>query len=124
VVAEEQGTAGFSEIWHKPYRRRTIMMMVFNIFQTIGYVFGNYDEPGYLETDFSDLERNDYEHLSYWSKDSFIKRLEFENGPLRDQVEATVQKKLADRDAALKKVDDEIKRIQQGNAATEKSASS
>jgi putative MFS transporter len=43
VVAEEQGTAGFAEIWHPPYRRRTIMFMVFNIFQTIGfYGFGNW----------------------------------------------------------------------------------
>jgi putative MFS transporter len=43
AVAVEHGTAGFSEIWHPPYRRRTIMFMVFNIFQTIGfYGFGNW----------------------------------------------------------------------------------
>jgi putative MFS transporter len=43
VVAEEHGTAGFGEIWHPPYRRRTIMFIVFNIFQTIGfYGFGNW----------------------------------------------------------------------------------
>jgi putative MFS transporter len=43
AVAEEHGTAGFGEIWHPPYRRRTIMFMVFNVFQTIGfYGFGNW----------------------------------------------------------------------------------
>lgn len=89
-----------------------------NLFQTIGYVFGHYDEPGYLENDFAELEQNDYEHLSYWAKDTFIKRLEFENGPLRDQVEAHVQKKLAEREQTMKAVDEEIKRIQEGNAKT------
>lgn len=93
-----------------------------NLFQTIGYVFGYYDEPGYLENDFAELEQNDYEHLSYWAKDTFVKRLEFENGPLRDQVEAHVQKKLAEREKTMKNVEEEIKRIQQGNAATEKTA--
>jgi MFS transporter, putative metabolite:H+ symporter len=43
VAVEEHGTATFSEIWHPPYRRRTIMFIVFNIFQTIGfYGFGNW----------------------------------------------------------------------------------
>ena len=43
AVEEERGSAGFSDIWRPPYRRRTIMMMVFNIFQTIGfYGFGNW----------------------------------------------------------------------------------
>jgi putative MFS transporter len=43
AVAEDHGTAGFGEIWHPPYRRRTIMFIVFNIFQTIGfYGFGNW----------------------------------------------------------------------------------
>jgi putative MFS transporter len=43
VVAEDYSTAGFGEIWHPPYRRRTIMFIVFNIFQTIGfYGFGNW----------------------------------------------------------------------------------
>jgi putative MFS transporter len=43
AFAEEHGTAGFAEIWHPPYRRRTIMFMIFNIFQTIGfYGFGNW----------------------------------------------------------------------------------
>jgi putative MFS transporter len=43
TVAEEQGSAGFSEIWQPPYRRRAIMFVVFNIFQTIGfYGFGNW----------------------------------------------------------------------------------
>lgn len=93
-----------------------------NLFQTIGYVFGHYDDPGYLENDFAELENNDYEHLSYWAKDSFVKRLEFENGPLRDQVEAVTQKKIADRQQMLKNVDAEIDRIQNGNAKTDKTA--
>lgn len=39
----ETGSAGFSEIWRPPYRRRTIMLSVFNFFQTIGfYGFGNW----------------------------------------------------------------------------------
>ena len=43
AVAEEHGSGGFGEIWQPPYRRRAIMMMVFNVFQTIGfYGFGNW----------------------------------------------------------------------------------
>jgi putative MFS transporter len=43
VVAEDQRKADFSEIFRPPYRRRTIMFAVFNIFQTIGfYGFGNW----------------------------------------------------------------------------------
>ena len=39
----EEGSANFSEIWRPPYRRRTIMLAVFNFFQTIGfYGFGNW----------------------------------------------------------------------------------
>ena len=39
----ETGSASFSEIWQPPYRGRTIMMSVFNFFQTIGfYGFGNW----------------------------------------------------------------------------------
>ncbi len=34
-LAPRQGR--YSEIWQPPYRRRTLMMIVFNIFQTIGY---------------------------------------------------------------------------------------
>ncbi|VVE40650.1 MFS transporter [Pandoraea terrigena] len=29
--------ASFSDMWRPPYRRRTLMMMVFHIFQTVGY---------------------------------------------------------------------------------------
>ena len=40
---EETGEAGFREIWRVPYRRRTIMLMVFNFCQAIGfYGFGNW----------------------------------------------------------------------------------
>jgi len=40
---EETGTARFAEIWRPPYRRRTIMLSVFNFFQAIGfYGFGNW----------------------------------------------------------------------------------
>jgi len=43
AVAEVQGRADFSEMWHPPYRRRVLMFVVFNIFQTIGfYGFGNW----------------------------------------------------------------------------------
>jgi len=40
---EETGRSSFSEIWRVPYRRRTIMLMVFNFCQAIGfYGFGNW----------------------------------------------------------------------------------
>ena len=29
--------AGFGDLWRVPYRRRTVLMIVFNVFQTIGY---------------------------------------------------------------------------------------
>lgn len=35
TVVQREGR--FREIWQAPYRRRTIMMIVFNIFQTVGY---------------------------------------------------------------------------------------
>jgi putative MFS transporter len=39
----ETGSADFAEIWKPPYRERTIMLSVFNFFQTIGfYGFGNW----------------------------------------------------------------------------------
>src|SRR5947209_8172180 len=39
----ERGTTGFAEIWSPAYRRRTLMLVVFNFFQTIGfYGFGNW----------------------------------------------------------------------------------
>jgi putative MFS transporter len=39
----EAGLASFSEIWKPPYRGRTIMLSIFNFFQTIGfYGFGNW----------------------------------------------------------------------------------
>ena len=44
VAASEEGGMGkFSEIWMAPYGGRTLMLVVFNIFQTIGfYGFGNW----------------------------------------------------------------------------------
>jgi len=44
VAASEEGGMGkFSEIWVAPYGRRTLMLVVFNFFQTIGfYGFGNW----------------------------------------------------------------------------------
>jgi putative MFS transporter len=33
----ERATGSWLEIWHPPYRRRTIMMIVFNLLQSIGY---------------------------------------------------------------------------------------
>jgi putative MFS transporter len=42
-VAADSGSTSFSEIWRPPYRGRTILLSVFNIFQTIGfYGFGNW----------------------------------------------------------------------------------
>jgi MFS transporter, putative metabolite:H+ symporter len=39
----EAGSAGFTEIFRPPYRGRTVMLSVFNFFQTIGfYGFGNW----------------------------------------------------------------------------------
>ena len=36
--AKEEDIKGrFGEIWIAPYRRRTIMLIVFNLFQTIGF---------------------------------------------------------------------------------------
>lgn len=41
--AEERGAARLSEIWSPVYRRRTLMLVVFNFFQTVGfYGFGNW----------------------------------------------------------------------------------
>jgi len=43
VAAAEPATPRFAEIWQPPYRRRTVMMIVFNICQAIGfYGFGNW----------------------------------------------------------------------------------
>lgn len=53
--AEEEGAASrFSDIWRPPYRRRTVMLMVFNFFQTIGfYGFGNWVPALLAEKGFS-----------------------------------------------------------------------
>lgn len=37
VEPETVARAGFAELWRPPYRARTIMLSVFNFFQTIGY---------------------------------------------------------------------------------------
>jgi putative MFS transporter len=43
TVEQIEGQGKFSEIWVPPYRKRTLMLMVFNFFQTIGfYGFGNW----------------------------------------------------------------------------------
>ncbi|CCW62924.1 unnamed protein product [Phytomonas sp. EM1] len=67
------------------------------------YVFGYYNDPAYLVEDISDLEKNDFQYMSGLAKDAFMRRLEFENGPLRDQVEVHTQKLLAERAAAAAK---------------------
>eukprot|EP00331_Platyophrya_macrostoma_P029941 CAMPEP_0176458044 /NCGR_PEP_ID=MMETSP0127-20121128/32343_1 /TAXON_ID=938130 /ORGANISM="Platyophrya macrostoma, Strain WH" /LENGTH=385 /DNA_ID=CAMNT_0017848507 /DNA_START=41 /DNA_END=1198 /DNA_ORIENTATION=- len=67
------------------------------------YVLGYYNEPAYLEEDIAELDKNDYDHLASWGKDAFLRRLEFENGPLRDQVEAHSQRLLASRKEAESK---------------------
>ena len=43
AASEKGGTGKFSEIWVAPYGGRTLMLVVFNFFQTIGfYGFGNW----------------------------------------------------------------------------------
>ena len=43
AAAAGEGRGSFADIWRPPYRRRTIMMMVFNFCQAIGfYGFGNW----------------------------------------------------------------------------------
>jgi putative MFS transporter len=43
VVSQLHRKGKFSEIWVPPYRKRTLMLIVFNFFQTIGfYGFGNW----------------------------------------------------------------------------------
>ena len=50
TVAEVEARGRFAEIWQPPYRRRTIMLAVFNFCQTIGfYGFGNW-VPSLLES--------------------------------------------------------------------------
>ncbi|CCW70376.1 unnamed protein product [Phytomonas sp. Hart1] len=71
-----------------------------NIIILSSYVFGYYNDPAYLVEDISELERNDFEYMSGFAKDAFMRRLEFENGPLRDQVEVHTQKILAERASA------------------------
>eukprot|EP00455_Lapot_gusevi_P047661 TRINITY_DN6475_c0_g1_i3.p2 TRINITY_DN6475_c0_g1~~TRINITY_DN6475_c0_g1_i3.p2 ORF type:complete len:187 (-),score=47.75 TRINITY_DN6475_c0_g1_i3:257-817(-) len=70
-----------------------------NLVVLSNYAFGYYNEPSYLEEDIAELDKNDYDHLASWGKDAFLRRLEFENGPLRDQVEAHTQRLLAERKA-------------------------
>src|SRR6185437_12961124 len=36
-LGPEPGRGSFREIWIPPYRRRTVMMILFNLFQTVGY---------------------------------------------------------------------------------------
>lgn len=78
-----------------------------NIFMTTSYCLGYYNEPAYLVEDIAELDANDFEHLASWPKDAFLRRLEFENGPLRDQVEAHSVKILEERKkaAAAKQVE-------------------
>lgn len=37
AVAEKTSAAKFADLWRTPYRSRTLLMIVFNVFQTIGY---------------------------------------------------------------------------------------
>lgn len=73
-----------------------------NMFLVTSYVFGFYNEPAFLEADISELDGNDFEGMKEFGKDLYLQRLEFENGPLRDQVEALGQKKNAEIEAKLK----------------------
>lgn len=72
-----------------------------NIWIFTDYCLSYYHDPAYLEGDISELDKNDFDHLQSWGKDAFLKRLEFENGPLRDQVEAHSFKVLEERKKRL-----------------------
>jgi len=73
-----------------------------NIWVCQMYCLGNYHEASYLTEDIKDLENcDDYVHLQTWAKDAFLQRMEFENGPLRDQVEAHSFKALEERKKKL-----------------------
>jgi len=68
-----------------------------NIFMVNVFCMSHYHDPAFLDQDISELDKNDFEHLASWGQDAFLQRLDFENGPLRDQVEAHTQKRLAER---------------------------
>eukprot|EP00009_Paramoeba_aestuarina_P002812 CAMPEP_0201523272 /NCGR_PEP_ID=MMETSP0161_2-20130828/19214_1 /ASSEMBLY_ACC=CAM_ASM_000251 /TAXON_ID=180227 /ORGANISM="Neoparamoeba aestuarina, Strain SoJaBio B1-5/56/2" /LENGTH=248 /DNA_ID=CAMNT_0047922329 /DNA_START=447 /DNA_END=1193 /DNA_ORIENTATION=- len=74
-----------------------------NLFTLFVYIFGYYNDPAYLEADASELDGNDYDHLKWWGRDVFLRRLEFENGPLRDEVEVHSLEKMAERQKKLLK---------------------
>jgi MFS transporter, putative metabolite:H+ symporter len=43
AAATKPGAGGFAEIWEGPYLKRTVMLVIFNIFQTVGfYGFSNW----------------------------------------------------------------------------------
>lgn len=79
-----------------------------NLIILTNYVMGYYNDPAFLEEDFASLEGNDFEYMASYGKDAFLRRLEFENGPLRDQVEAHTQKLIAEREAK-KKAQEQLK---------------
>ena len=74
-----------------------------NLFTLFAYVFGYYNDPAFLEADASELDANDFDHLKWWGRDQFLRRLEFENGPFRDEAEKHGQEKLAERQKKLLK---------------------
>lgn len=76
-----------------------------NIYVLTTFCFQHYFEPAFLEGDISELDGNDFENITQWGKDVYLQRLEFENGPLRDQVEAYGQKKIEEREAKMKAID-------------------
>lgn len=73
-----------------------------NLIILTNYTLGYYNDPAFLVEDISALEGNDYEYMASYGKDAFLRRLEFENGPLRDQVEAHTQKLIAEREQKAK----------------------
>ena len=72
-----------------------------NLWTLFAYVFGYYNDPAYLDRDASELDANDYDHMRYWGRDVFLRRLEFENGPFRDEVEVQSLEKLAEQQKKL-----------------------
>ena len=68
-----------------------------NLWTLFTFVFGFYNDPAFLDRDAAELDANDYDHLRHWGRDVFLRRLEFENGAFRDEVEVHGLKKLAER---------------------------
>eukprot|EP01065_Artemidia_motanka_P050162 TRINITY_DN8517_c0_g1_i1.p1 TRINITY_DN8517_c0_g1~~TRINITY_DN8517_c0_g1_i1.p1 ORF type:complete len:409 (+),score=160.56 TRINITY_DN8517_c0_g1_i1:83-1228(+) len=66
----------------------------------VAYQTAHYRDPGFLDSTLSELDEDAFPAALSWPNDAFQRRLEFENGPLADQVRAYV----AQQEAAEKKL--------------------